>query len=44
MFQITADGQAWVDADGRDSWIQGEALALANLLERNGYTTTLHEI
>lgn len=44
MFQIIADGQYWIDAEGRDTWIQGEALALTNHLEHLGYITTLHEV
>jgi len=45
LYQITADGSAWEDSDGRDTWPESEARALAEDLERRrGYTVTLHEV
>jgi hypothetical protein len=38
MFEVIADGTAWIDPDGACSWPEGDALALAELLERQGYT------
>jgi hypothetical protein len=35
---------AWEDADGRDTWPEGEALSLAADLIRKGYRVTLHEV
>ena len=38
MAQITADGTPWVDSDGTDEWTWQEASALAEVLERQGYS------
>jgi hypothetical protein len=37
MFQIIADGQAWIDSDGLDCWPEFETEALAAVLEDQGY-------
>ena len=44
LMQISADSMAWEDADGRDTWPEGEALSLAADLIRKGYRVTLHEV
>jgi hypothetical protein len=41
MYQIIADGIAWVDPDGNDTFTLREAEALADMLERNGYEVTI---
>jgi len=33
LFMVLADGQPWIDADGRDSWPWLEADTLAAMLE-----------
>lgn len=37
MFQVLADGMAWVDSDGLDNWPAFEAEALAEVLVSQGY-------
>jgi hypothetical protein len=37
VFQIIADGIAWVDSDGLDNWPAFETEALAAVLEDQGY-------
>jgi hypothetical protein len=37
MWQIYADGLAWIDSDGRDTWPTWEANALADHVESLGY-------
>jgi len=36
-YQVLADGQPWIDADGLDEWDSHEVWALAESLERRGY-------
>lgn len=44
MYQIIADGQAWKDADGRDSWPFAEAATLAEMLDGMGYQVELAKV
>ena len=37
LYQVLADGIAWVDSDGVDMWPLREANALADHLEAQGY-------
>jgi hypothetical protein len=37
LYQVIADGVAWVDSEGADAWPIREAEALAEHLERMGY-------
>jgi hypothetical protein len=43
MYQIIADGQYWIDSQGVMEWSRPEADALAELLERQGYTVSVVE-
>ena len=40
-FTIIADGIGWTDADGAEQWPEPEALALAELVESQGYEVEL---
>jgi hypothetical protein len=44
MFAIIADGIAWTDADGCESWSAFEVDALADSLERIGYTVQVEQV
>ena len=40
---IVADGIIWTDSDGAQAWRMSEAVTLADVLQRNGYATSLFE-
>jgi len=37
MYQVIADGIPWEDADGNTEWPYEEAVALAEVVESQGY-------
>jgi hypothetical protein len=37
MYQVIADGAAWIDPDGNSTFTQHEADTLAEVLHRRGY-------
>ena len=37
MYQVIAEGIAWVDPDGHDTFTQHEADTIAEVLHRQGY-------
>ena len=41
LYQVIADGIAWVDPDGIDAWPLTQAGTLADGLERAGYVTAV---
>lgn len=43
LWQVLADGIAWVDPDGKDRWPYEEADSLAEVLEGMGYDVAVIE-
>lgn len=43
MYEVIADGTAWIDSDGACLFTEGEALSLAEVLEHKGYTVEIVE-
>ena len=41
MYEVVVDGIPWTDADGNEEWTLFEANALAEKIERQGYTDVI---
>jgi len=41
MYEVYADGIAWVDSDGRTEWPHSEAIALCDVLKHQGYKVVM---